>query len=298
MTTKFAEAKGKLENELVQAESKLTEAIPATARKMLNVKQITSLVLTDFGTTPKLRECTLTSILGAVMECAQVGLPPGRALGLMYLIPRKNGKSGKMECHAEMGYKGVVAVACRPGLITNIEAEVVCENDYFEYELGTGKFLKHRPPWTNRGAVLGAYMLAWVRNQEKPQIEVMSLEQLEKVRKVSSYGNGGPWVQWTNEMYRKTVTNRGGKRLPAWAFPPEYFMQMQRENQREFPQYADGIAMEANTGDRMNRLEHDLDEAKSDELPESLREPSAAKELAEKGQEPIIPPGDPPEDLF
>jgi hypothetical protein len=45
-------------------------------------------------------------------------------------------------------------------------------------------------------------------------LEVMSLEEIEKVRKVSRAANNGPWVSWWGEMARKTVMRRLSKRLP------------------------------------------------------------------------------------
>ena len=42
----------------------------------------------------------------------------------------------------------------------------------------------------------------------------MSLGEIEKVRKVSRAANKGPWVDWWEEMARKTVLRRLSKRLP------------------------------------------------------------------------------------
>ena len=42
----------------------------------------------------------------------------------------------------------------------------------------------------------------------------MSLEQIEKVRSVSRSKEKGPWVDWWDEMARKTVMRRLAKRLP------------------------------------------------------------------------------------
>lgn len=42
----------------------------------------------------------------------------------------------------------------------------------------------------------------------------MSLGEIEKVRKVSRAATNGPWVEWWEEMARKTVLRRLSKRLP------------------------------------------------------------------------------------
>jgi len=45
----------------------------------------------------------------------------------------------------------------------------------------------------------------------------MSVADVEKVRQASRAANNGPWVQWWDEMARKTVIRRIAKRLPSSA---------------------------------------------------------------------------------
>jgi recombinational DNA repair protein RecT len=45
--------------------------------------------------------------------------------------------------------------------------------------------------------------------------EVMSKSDIEQVRNVSRAKNAGPWVDWYDEMARKTVIRRIAKRLPS-----------------------------------------------------------------------------------
>ena len=43
----------------------------------------------------------------------------------------------------------------------------------------------------------------------------MTVQEIEKVRSVSKTGKSGPWVQWWDEMAKKTVIHRLAKRVPT-----------------------------------------------------------------------------------
>src|SRR5260364_263133 len=61
--------------------------------RLLKVAQIAA------TTTPKLVECDIASLIGAIGQCAQMGLEPNTVLGHAYLVPfntrRKNAAGGE-----------------------------------------------------------------------------------------------------------------------------------------------------------------------------------------------------------
>lgn len=77
------------------------------------------------------------------------------------------------------------------------------------------EFMAGIPPALNepRGEPIGAYATAVLKDGSQ-LLEVMSLEDIAAVRKVSRAANNGPWVSWFGEMARKTVMRRLSKRLP------------------------------------------------------------------------------------
>ena len=89
---------------------------------------------------PALMQCTQESLVGAVIQTAQIGLQPGN-MGYVYLVPFNNSKKingswvKQRECQLIIGYKGYVELVNRSGKATILSAEVVFENDEFEYEL-------------------------------------------------------------------------------------------------------------------------------------------------------------------
>lgn len=98
----------------------------------------------------------------------------------------------------------------------DIRADVVYENDTFDYDLGDDPRITHKAPplGQDRGKVIGAYAIATDREGNKYR-EVMDITQLDAVAKVSRSGSGGPWSgPFRTEMQRKTVAKRLIKSLP------------------------------------------------------------------------------------
>ena len=100
------------------------------------------------------------------------------------------------------------------GEIATWEVQVVHAKDHFEFELGDDPFIKHRPYMDgDRGAIIAAYSVATLKSGEKSR-EVMTKTQIDKVRAASKSKDRGPWVDWYDEMCRKTVARRHAKVLP------------------------------------------------------------------------------------
>ena len=185
---------------------KMKPQIALALPKAMNADRLARIALTNIRTNPKLLECSVESLMGAVMLSAQLGLEPG-PLGHAYLVPY-----GK-ECTLIIGYRGLIDLARRSDQIVSLAAHVVHENDKFEFTYGLEENLVHEPNWTNPGRPLGAYMVAKLKDGGHA-IEVMSYDEIEAVRSRSKAAKSGPWVTDWEEMARKTVVRRGSKYLP------------------------------------------------------------------------------------
>ena len=127
--------------------------------KHLDADRIARIALTEMRKNPKLLSCSNTSLLGAIMTSAQLGLEPG-ALGHVYLIPYYNSKTKSMEVQLQIGYKGMLDLVRRSGEITSISAHTVHENDEFEFEYGLNEKLRHIPNMSgDRGEITAACQL-------------------------------------------------------------------------------------------------------------------------------------------
>ena len=122
-------------------EEEIAKALPT----VMTPERFTRIALSAVGNTPKLAVCTPQSFLGAMMNAAQLGLEPNTPLGQAYLIPYENRKKGITECQFQIGYKGLLDLAYRSGEVSMVDAQVVYENDKFDYELGLNPILKHKP---------------------------------------------------------------------------------------------------------------------------------------------------------
>lgn len=185
--------------------------------KTMTAERLTRIVMTECRKVPALMNCNQESFFGAVLQCAQLGLEPGSALGHCYLLPFGNGKSkdGRPNCQLIIGYRGMIDLARRSGQIQSINAFVVHEADEFEYELGLHPNIVHKPSYlAQRGTATFVYAVAVLKGGGV-QFEVMSRAEIEAVRKQSKAGNSGPWSTHWEEMARKTVVRKLFKYLPV-----------------------------------------------------------------------------------
>lgn len=185
------------------------------AERLLKVAQIAA------TTTPALAECDIASLVGAIGQCAQMGLEPNTVLGHAYLVPfntKRKDAQGKerwvKSVQVIIGYKGLIDLARRSGQIVSIAAHEVCENDHFELVYGLDEKLNHTPAIAERGEVIGFYAVAKLKDGGHC-FEFMSRYQINEIMANSqSKGAYGPWKDNFVEMGRKTVIRRLSKYLP------------------------------------------------------------------------------------
>lgn len=191
-------------------EGEIKKALPS----VITPERFTRMVLSAVSTNPKLAECTPQSFLGAMMTAAQLGVEPNTALGQAYLIPYFNGRAKRLECQFQLGYKGLIDLAYRSGEVSIIQAQTVCENDEFEYELGLDPKLRHVPATSDRGNPV-AYYAMFKTKDGGYGFEVMSVDDAKAhgQRYSKSYANS-PWQTNFDEMAKKTVLKKVLKYAP------------------------------------------------------------------------------------
>lgn len=154
---------------------------------------------------PALQKCSKESLFQCLYDLSAIGLEPdGRCA---HLIPFGD------KCTLIIDYKGLVELAMRSGEVASIHADVVCENDVFEYDMG--QIRAHKIDFKKpRGPMYAAYCKVGLRNADEPKCEVMTKEDVDSIRKRSKASGSGPWVTDYNEMAKKTVFRRASKWLP------------------------------------------------------------------------------------
>ncbi len=195
---------------LERSKAQIARALP----KHMSPDRLARIALTEIRKNPALGECDPLSFLGAVIQCAQLGLEPGSGLGHAYLIPFNNRKRGTKEVQFIPGYRGLIDLARRSGQVETISARIVRERDVFEFQYGDDEKIIH-VPFTgleeDAGRITHAYAIARLKGGGL-QREVMTRVQLDAVK---DRGNANPvWDSDFDEMARKTVVRRIAKYLP------------------------------------------------------------------------------------
>lgn len=184
------------------------EQVSRALPKHMNADRMARVALTALTRTPKLADCDQASFLKCMMDLSAWGLEPnGREA---HLIPFYNNKRGCMECQLIIDYKGIVELIRRTGLVSVIHADTVCDKDEFEYD--RGQLITHKPNYREpRGPMYAVYALIRFKDGAE-QCTVMTMDEVQAIRKRSKSANNGPWVTDFDQMALKTVF----KRLSKW----------------------------------------------------------------------------------
>lgn len=200
---------------LVKMEQEFKAALPP----QIPVEKFIRTTLTAVQMQPDLLGADRRSLLGSCMKAAQDGLlTDGREAALVIF----NSKEGKKVQYMPM-VGGILKKIRNSGELASISANVVYDQDQFEYELGDDERITHKPfLGQDRGNPIAVYAVAKTKDGAIYR-EVMSVSDVEKVRAASRAGKYGPWVDWWDEMAKKTVIRRMAKRLPSSADVDQVF---------------------------------------------------------------------------
>lgn len=260
---------------------------PALARalpKHVDSERYSRIAMTAIRNAPQLGECLSTregkmSLLGSLMQSAQLGLEPG-VLGSCYILPfRKSFKDGRgqwgkrMEAQFVIGYRGMIDLARRSGAIKTLYANEVCENDELEMSYGVGGTLKHVPNLRgDRGEVIGYYAFAQLQGGDGAyQYIYWPKESVIEHAKEHSETWGRDWSPWTKHfdgMAKKTMIRQLFKILPV-------SVELQ---------YADAHDEKVVKADADGELTIDIEDAEYQDVPPALETvPDEAPEEAPAG---------------
>lgn len=192
---------------LDRSKGQITKALP----RHMNADGLLRIAMTSIQTNYRLLECDPKSLVGAVMEAAQLGLEPDGVLGRAYLVPYK--VKGNYRAQLQIGYRGLVDLAHRSGQIASLYAHPVYENDEWDFEYGLEPKLRHVPARDDRGDLIAAYAVVRLKDGGY-DFEWMWKSDIDKVRASSKASDSGPWVTHYDEMARKTPLRRLAKRIP------------------------------------------------------------------------------------
>lgn len=164
------------------------------------------LALTELQRNDDLQKCTGSSLLGALMLSAQLGLEPGGPLGHLYLTPRR--LKGEMTVVPIIGYKGLVELARRSGQVGTVKAQIIRDGDLFDQGFDTsrgGEYTVWRPAdHDEKRPATGVLAWATLTGSDAVQTRYTPIDAVNARRDRGAAGQKGPWATDRDAMIRKT----------------------------------------------------------------------------------------------
>lgn len=183
----------------------IEEVLPKS--RGLTAEKLIKLAILATSKNPELKNCDMSSVFLCLLQCAELGLEPSGTLGAAYLVPFKG------TCTLIIGYRGLIDLARRSGVLRQIEAHVVHAADRFKLRFGLDPVLEHEPCLDgDPGKARLVYCVAQLADGAK-HVEVMTLREIERIQKLSKARNS-PWDSHWEEMAKKTVARRTCKWIP------------------------------------------------------------------------------------
>lgn len=210
----------KISDELAVLRPELQKVLPAH----VPVEKFIRVVETALVQSPDLRNADRRSLLTSCIKCATDGLlPDGREAALVIFNTKQKVIENERQVERwikQVQYmpmvRGILKLMRNSGELMSIGANVVYEKDEFRYWIDDeGEHLTHEPNVVDdqRGKMLAVYAVGKTKDGGV-YVEVMSRSDVEKVRAISKSKDRGPWVDWYEEMAKKTVIRRLSKRMP------------------------------------------------------------------------------------
>jgi recombination protein RecT len=198
------EESGRLANQLNTMEPEFKRALPAH----IPAERFQRIAITAINRNPNLLTADRKTLLEACLLAAQDGLlPDGREAALVIF--------GRTVQYMPM-VAGIRKKVYQSGEVQSLVARVARENDEFEVIYGDDEKIIHKPALFNAGNMVAVYAIATYKDGSKAR-EVMTIDEVNRIRSISRSANGGPWKDHYEEMAKKTVIRRLSKSLPLSA---------------------------------------------------------------------------------
>lgn len=178
---------------------------------------------------PQLTECSVESIRDSAIKAATYGMLPGRDA---HLLPFRNKrKGGRAEATYVPNYFGICLALERTGKVARTFAHPVYEGDEFSLDYFADAY--HHVPYSVLKRAPGQVRFYYGAVKMKDgtiHVEVMTLDEIEAVRRRAPAHDEGPWVSDFPMMARKTALKRCAKYV---RLTPQQEAMLQDDEERE-----------------------------------------------------------------
>lgn len=183
----------------------LTELVGGDTAKAEKVWRVAANAVSK---TPALKTVSQDKLWLAVQDVVAMNLPFGGRGA--YLVPYKGDVTVIISPH------GLIELMFRHPLVKSVQARVVREGEAFSVKYAPAPRVTHTPTIQGEpGALYGAYAIIELTTGGRV-VEYMTRAEILKVKASSQSARSGkgPWVDWEEEMWRKTVLKRAAKYVP------------------------------------------------------------------------------------
>lgn len=246
-------------------------------------KRFMRVALTIVRTNPKLQMAEPMSVMGALMQAAQLGLEPNTPTKECYIIPYNNSRmvngnwTKVMEAQFQFDYRGILKLVWNSGMVKEIDCDMICENDEVIYEKGRDGTFRHIPNLKeDRGEPYAYYAYAVTKDGgfvctvwSKQQV-LAHAKQHSKTYKKATDTFDGPWETDFDPMALKTMLIQlADKKLPK---SPEYqqLHQAMSADETTKREVSEDMSEVIDVTDWDNKAGQDVDEEASD-IPDSIQ---------------------------
>ena len=202
---------------------------------------------------PSLYECAVDTIQSSIINVAAIGLTLNPADQYAYLVPEYNKATKQKECQLRISFKGLVKVATETGAILWVKADVVKQNDDFEYRGMTEMPIHRMNPFGDRGDTIGVYCVA--KTHDVYLVDMISIDELKKIRACAK--TDAIWSQWPDEMAKKACIKRASKQWPKTEMSSRLHHAIDVVNQVEGTDFDDFAELEEYASSIKTRIEED-----------------------------------------
>lgn len=217
-----------MENTVVAVGDIYNDLAPELERQGIKALLPTHVTIESFARTAavaiakdnELANADRTSVIMALTRCATDGLiPDGREAALVTYNSKVKGTNGRSDTWVKKAQympmvDGVLKRARQSNQIDVIAGKAVFDGDIFDYWMDeNGEHIKYKPKLVGRGAFVLSFAFAKMKTGELI-VEVMTKEDVERVRAASKGSDSGPWKDWYDRMAVKSALHRLARRLP------------------------------------------------------------------------------------
>ena len=178
----------------------ISQSLPST----MDPKRFARLIFNSVRRTPKLAQCSATSLIGSLLSASALGLEVDSPLGESYLVPYKT------DAQLIVGYQVIVKLYRQHPMAGQVASGWVGERDRFEYAYGTQPYLTHVPALGDRGEPV-AFWASYSLKDGTTDFAVLSPSEVKALRGNMKKGDIADPQHW---MSRKTVLKQVLKLAP------------------------------------------------------------------------------------